>query len=347
MSQIPSRELLPPPAACSFSQADWYVLAQHWYPVARLIDIDSKPLGVTLLDVPLVLFRTSSGVTVARDICPHRGVPLSMGWVENEQLVCAYHGLHYAADGHCTQIPAQPNLSNISPRFSLKTFPAVERFGLLWTSLHSLEPILPELPTWDDPEHQAILPPIVDIAGSSGRQLEGFIDVAHFAWVHHEAFADRNNPVVPSYDTKLTEYGLRTEYWSNVSNYPKHLQHLQPEGFRWLRVFDVYPPFSAILTVYFPNDGVLKILNAACPISARKTRLFVPITRNFDQTGDVEDVYAFNAQVFAEDQAIVEAQRPEELPLDPLFEAHFQADRSSTTYRKILSGMGLGRQQTG
>jgi vanillate O-demethylase monooxygenase subunit len=34
------------------------------------------------------------------------------------------------------------------------------------------------------------LPPYVDIAGSSGRQLEGFIDVAHFAWVHHEAFAE-------------------------------------------------------------------------------------------------------------------------------------------------------------
>ncbi len=37
------------------------------------------------------------------------------------------------------------------------------------------------LETWDDADHQAILPPYVDIAGSSGRQLEGFIDVAHFA----------------------------------------------------------------------------------------------------------------------------------------------------------------------
>lgn len=346
MSLIPTRDLLPPPTNCSFPHSDWYVLAQHWYPVARLIDIEDKPVAVTLLDVPLVLFRTDRGLSIARDICPHRGVPLSMGWVQDNQLICPYHGLHYGADGRCTKIPAQPDLNRISDRFTLTTLPTVERYGLLWTSLHSLEPKLPELPTWDNPTHQAILPPTVDIAGSSGRQLEGFIDVAHFAWVHHEAFADRSNPVVPSYDTTRTDYGLRTEYWSNVSNYPKHLQHLEPEGFRWLRIFDVYPPFNAVLTVHFPHDRLLQILNAASPISARKTRLFVPMTRNFDQTGDLEEVYAFNAQIFAEDQAIVETQRPEELPLDPLFEAHFQADRSSTTYRRILSEMGLGKLQT-
>lgn len=52
----------------------------------------------------------------------------------------------------------------------------------------------------------------------------------------------------------------------------------------------------------------LKILNACCPISSNKTRLFVPLTRNFDQTGDLEKVYAFNAQIFAEDQDMVESQ---------------------------------------
>ena len=76
----------------------------------------------------------------------------------------------------------------------------------------------------------------------------------------------------------------------------------------WTRTFDVYPPFSAVLTVDFPEGGVLKILNACCPISNNKTRLFVPLTRNFDQTGDLEKVYAFNAQIFAEDQDMVESQ---------------------------------------
>lgn len=170
---------------------------------------------------------------------------------------------------------------------------------------------------------------------------EGFVDVAHFAFIHHEAFADRNNPVAPAYDTVITDAGLRTEYWSNVSNDPKGLQHLAPPDFRWLRVFEVFPPFVAQLTVHFPNDGLLNILNIASPVSARKTRLFVPITRNFDKSGSLEDFYAFNAQVFAEDQAIVEQQKPEDLPLDASAEAHFAADRTSAGYRRLLRQMGL------
>lgn len=66
---------------------------------------------------------------------------------------------------------------------------------MIWTSLFSRdesEANFPVLETWDSDEHQSILPPFVDIAGSSGRQLEGFIDVAHFAWVHNKAFADRD-----------------------------------------------------------------------------------------------------------------------------------------------------------
>jgi hypothetical protein len=41
----------------------------------------------------------------------------------------------------------------------------------------------------------------------------------------------RENPVVPKYSTIKTDYGLQTEYVSDVSNYPHGLQHLAPEGF--------------------------------------------------------------------------------------------------------------------
>ena len=225
----------------------------------------------------------------------------------------------------------------------------LECYGLIWTSIFGRDvdsANIPVLDTWDQPEHQAILPPFVDIAGSSGRQLEGFIDVAHFAWVHHQAFARRDNPVVPKYQSERTDYGLKSVYTSDISNYPHDLQHLAPQDFEWKRTFEVYPPFSAILTVDFPEDGVLKILNACCPISHNKTRLFVPLTRNFDQTGDLEAVYAFNAQIFAEDQEMVESQKPEELPLDLMMEAHFEADRSSTLYRRILAEWGLSKRYT-
>jgi vanillate O-demethylase monooxygenase subunit len=82
------------------------------------------------------------------------------------------------------------------------------------------------------------------------------------------------------------------------------------------------------------------------PISARKTRLFVPICRNFDKEAPLKATLAFDHQVFAEDIAIVEQQFPEDLPIDPHAEAHFPADRSSIAYRKGLAALGLGRNYT-
>lgn len=348
MNAIPVINLFDKPCYSQFEDQDWRILAQHWYPVARIEDVTSRPQQVMLLDVKMALYRTESdNIHLVRDICPHRGVPLTKGWVEGENIVCPYHGLQYNAEGQCVKIPAQPELTKISARFSLTKFPVVEKYGLIWTSIFSRDESsanFPELDTWDMTEHQSILPPYVDIAGSSGRQLEGFIDVAHFAWVHQQSFATRENPVVPKYLTERTVYGLHTEYVSDVSNYPHGLQHMAPEGFLWKRVFDVYPPFSAILTVHFPQQGILKILNACCPVSYNKTRLFVPLTRNFDTTGDLEAVYEFNAQIFAEDQDMVESQKPEELPLGITMEAHFEADRSSTLYRRILAEWGLSKR---
>lgn len=59
----------------------------------------------------------------------------------------------------CIQIPAQPELTKISDRFSLTKFPVVQRYGLIWTSIHGrdiTQANIPVLDTWDDAEHQAI-----------------------------------------------------------------------------------------------------------------------------------------------------------------------------------------------
>ena len=79
-----------------------------------------------------------------------------------------------------------------------------------------------------------------------------------------------------------------------------------PDGFLWRRVFEVDVPFFARLTVYFPENGRLAILNAASPVSARLTRLFVPIARNFDKDLPLDDVYAFTALALVESALRVE-----------------------------------------
>ena len=354
-SIIPASELLAagiPAAAtlprnCTFSESDWRALAPFWYPVAFSNEVTDKPHAVRLLDERVVLYRLSDGViTAARDICYHRGVPLSMGYVEGDEIICKYHGLRYDKEGRCVCIPAHPG-GAISPRLHLDIYQAQERYGLVWVRLVDNGPMpLPEMKEWEDPEYLNVLPESVDIAAAAGRQIEGFLDVSHFAFVHKDSFGEADNPVVPDYKVTKTAQGFIADYISTVSNYAHGYKHLNPPGFMWHRRFEVFVPFTAKLTVGFPGGGLLQIMNAASPVSARKTRLFVPICRNFDKESPIEATLDFNYQVFAEDIAIVEQQFPEDLPLDLHAEAHFPADRSSITYRKCLAAIGLGRSYT-
>ncbi|WP_042212397.1 aromatic ring-hydroxylating oxygenase subunit alpha [Paenibacillus borealis] len=340
------QEQLELPRDCTFSPEDWRILAQYWYPVARADEVQDKPLAVKLLDMKLVLYRSEGKVVIARDLCFHRGAPLSKGWVENGEIVCPYHGFRYNCEGKCTAVPAHPS-SKISPKLKLIVYPAVERYGLIWTCLAGAPEQIPAFPAWDDPDYINILIPSFDIAGSSGRQMEGFLDVSHFAYVHTATFGDRNNTEVPQYKVwREGDTELVAEYWSTVSNYGKGQENPAPEGFMWLREFRVFAPFAASLTVYFPDEGRLKILNCASPVSARYTRLFCPISRNFDKSAPVEDTIKFNLQVFQEDAEMVESQTPEDLPLDLQAEAHIPADRTSIAYRQLLSSLGLGKNYT-
>jgi len=50
--------------------------------------------------------------------------------------------------------------------------------------------------------------------------------------VHVETFGDRTNPEVPTYAVTPTANGFQADYLSTVSNYPKHLKHLNPPGFK-------------------------------------------------------------------------------------------------------------------
>ncbi len=351
-SFVPSSTLTAPQAAglprdLTFAESDWRALAVFWYPVAFSREVTNAPYAARLLDERVVVYRLSDGtITAARDICFHRGVPLSLGHVEGDEIVCRYHGLRYAPDGRCVCIPAHPN-GAISPRLHLQMFQAQERYGLVWVRMVDDGPRpLPEMTEWEDPDYIQVLPDATDINAAAGRQVEGFLDVSHFAFVHKESFGEPDNPVVPDYPVTRTPHGFVADYISSVSNYAHGFKHLAPPDFMWHRRFEVFLPFTAKLTVTFPGGGKLQILNIASPIAARKTRLFVPICRNFDKDAALQATLDFNYQVFAEDIAIVEKQFPEDLPLDLHAEAHFPADRSSITYRKGLMALGLGRSYT-
>ena len=55
MNAIPSINLPNKPCYSQFEDQDWHILAQHWYPVARVEDVTTKPLQVTVLDLNMAI----------------------------------------------------------------------------------------------------------------------------------------------------------------------------------------------------------------------------------------------------------------------------------------------------
>src|SRR5262249_11640443 len=78
-----------------------------WYPVARSSEVGRRPLAVTLMDSPLVVFRDARGApAVLLDRCEHRNYPLSLGRVTGDGVLeCGYHGWSYDGSGHCVRVP--------------------------------------------------------------------------------------------------------------------------------------------------------------------------------------------------------------------------------------------------
>lgn len=332
------------PRGCTFRESDWHVLASFWHPLVFAHDVGGKPLPARLLDLDLVVYRTKAGVTVAKDLCPHRGTRLSAGRIVGDRLVCAMHGLHFDHEGHCRKIPSVSDRKvDIPAKLCLRTYRSVERYGLVWTCLKA-EPVWP-LPIWTvmgDPDLKKVFVPSDLWRASASRHVENFNDVAHFPWVHRKSFGGDVEAVVPSYKVMETEYGLRFSlpYLEGGNRFPDGAG----QGRRKVTyTYELTFPFSTLLTVAPEgSDFAHYFADTVCPVSAGETRIFQQLT---DTDGDPDADYWIgdSLAINDEDKPLVEGQRPQELPLDLREEMHIPADRMSLAYRKALARrFGLG-----
>ena len=163
----------------------WYMAASGWQLKRGQI------LGKKLLNTPMLLGRDASGEVFAmRDICPHRGIPLSHGKFDGHEIECCYHGWRFNCEGTCTHIPSLlPNQMFDLTRVRVGRFPCREVQGNIWVFMPENELQLP------DPLPE--VPFIPDVDASHYRMVEtslypcsidhavcGLMDPAHGPFVH-------------------------------------------------------------------------------------------------------------------------------------------------------------------
>ncbi len=154
----------------------------YWYPLARSRDVPrAGTKGVSFAGEPIVLARTETGhIFALEDRCAHRQVPLSLGEVRGERLLCGYHCWAYNSAGACINVPyldTDKSLPN-----GVKSYPCVEAYGLIFVYPGDVNAAgierFPSIPTWGDPSYKT-------------RYLDRRID-CHYSFMH-ENLMDMNH----------------------------------------------------------------------------------------------------------------------------------------------------------
>ena len=169
------------------------LIYDDWYPALRTDALRKGKLATaTLLGIPLVLGRRSDGrVFAMRDSCPHRGIPLSVGWFDGNRVTCRYHGWEFEpCTGRCELIPSLTTHEHLdATRIYATAFPCEERDGHAWVFVagpgskgHSPDATPPELAKFGPRYRTAFL--TADLPCNVDHGIIGLMDPAHGPFVH-------------------------------------------------------------------------------------------------------------------------------------------------------------------
>ncbi len=311
---------------------DHPVFRRYWYPVAHVEELASGPVQRLLLGQELVVWSPAPGIVSAADNrCPHRDARLSTGWIEPCGLVCPYHGWAFGEDGAATRIPQLPAGAPYPPRAALTTYRAAERYGWVWVALE--DPLLPicDLPEIDELGWRVVDEPDSMWQCAAVLLIDNNIDPAHIAYVHRGSFGTPSRPEVPLPEVELRDDGLRVDYRIAVEGRPG-----DPTSTVRTTTNHLHGPLLFISRITYPDGVVHLMVKAAVPETATRTRQLQMVVRSDrEQDRPADDIRAFDAQVWAEDQAVLDHCWPD-YRLDLVDNVHLKTDRASIEYRRWL-----------
>lgn len=289
-------------------------LRNCWYIASWAEELEAgKPLARKILDTPVVLFRDEGGVPHAIfDRCPHRFAPLSMGKVENGNIVCGYHGLAFGGSGACAVNPHGSVLANMS----LPSYRVHETHRAIWIWMGEQEKadpaLIPDFGLFNEVPDSAFSSGLIHSGGNYELFSDNLLDLTHADFLHANTvmaapFTGIKKKVSEENDIVTIEYSVYNEPPNVLArNAPGIGERVdqrvrlswEAPGSMFLRI-EFVPAGSPPETPYI---GLYNV-HAVTPESATSTHYFFASTRNF-QMDDTE----MNALIGKTRKAIFEAE---------------------------------------
>jgi vanillate O-demethylase monooxygenase subunit len=298
----------------------------RWYVAAWDGEVDRAPLARTICGTPVVLYRKLDRSIVAlRDACPHRLLPLSMGFKEGDSIRCRYHGLVIGPDGRAEEMPVK---SEVVPKaLCAERLVAVERHRFVWLWVGDAAKADPAL----IPDFWPCSTPgwtfdggYYPIACDYRLVIDNLMDLTHETYVHQGSIGQQEINETPLETEVRGEEVIVRRWMPGIEPPPFWRDALRSTGLvdRW-QICHFLPPSSILIDVGVapvgagatPEDhdqGVRgMVIDALTPQDETHTHYFWGMARNFD-VGDAGFTARFKAQqggVFAEDVEVLEAQQ--------------------------------------
>jgi phenylpropionate dioxygenase-like ring-hydroxylating dioxygenase large terminal subunit len=280
-----------------------------------------------------------------RDVCVHRGTALSLGRVEADELVCAYHGWRYGGDGACTAIPQLAAPAAVPTRARALAYPVTERHGIVWAALAAPRWPIPDVPELAQAGWRVVRTGPFLWACDASRQIENFTDFGHFAFVHAGLLGDAGNAVVAPHEVTVDGHVLRYAYGRpdapNTEAFPVFAPEERKDATRRTR-YAVHLPYTIVEHIDWGGRDGLVYFFASQPVSGDRCVGYCVVARNYNVEQDDAVMQAFERTIFAQDQRVVESQRPDRVPFDLAAELHLTFDAVAVAYRRAMRAHGLG-----
>ncbi|CAN0562970.1 unnamed protein product, partial [Laminaria digitata] len=276
-----------------------------------------EPLARTICNIPLAIWRKVDGsVAALEDACWHRLLPLSLGRLDGDDLVCRYHGLAFDGDGQCTRMPSQDKLN---PSACVRSFPVIERHRFVWVwpgDPELADPArVPDMHWNDDPEWEGDGKTM--FAKCDYRLfVDNLMDLTHESFVHATSIGNKHVAEAPMKTTHDERTVTSTRWMLDIDAPPFWRAQLGKPGNvdRW-QVIRFEAPCTIVLDVGVApagtgapdgnrSQGVTgRVLNTITPETDTTCMYFWSLVRNYklrDQALTTQ-LREANAKIFEED----------------------------------------------
>lgn len=170
-------------------------LQNAWYAAGWSHMLEETPLARTILDQPIVLYRSENGLPIAlADTCPHRFAPLSRGKIKGDRIACGYHGLEFDSSGRCVRNPHGKGA--IPAALGVRSYPVAERYGMIWIWMGMAKDAdlarIPSLPGLVD-DGLSWIHGQLHVAANYQLVIDNLLDLSHVEFMHPFLAAEGNS----------------------------------------------------------------------------------------------------------------------------------------------------------